>query len=182
MKSHWRFFLPVGIFIVLAVMLYAALGRDAERIDSPLLEKALPGFFRPDLLEPERVRTEVDVKGHVTLLNVWATWCISCRVEHPYLVRLAREQGVRIVGLNYKDDRPAAIAWLQERGDPYVFTLEDADGRLGLDLGVYGAPETYLLDAEGVIRYKHVGVIDDRVWKDVLQPRLAQWQARSPQP
>ncbi|TNF33421.1 MAG: DsbE family thiol:disulfide interchange protein [Gammaproteobacteria bacterium] len=181
MKSLWRF-LPVGVFVLLAVFLYLGLGRDAEHIDSPLLEKPLPVFALPDLSDPDRLRTQEDFKGAATLLNVWATWCISCRVEHPFLVRIAREQGVRIVGLNYKDDGTAATTWLQERGDPYAFTIVDADGRLGLDLGVYGAPETYLLDAHGVIRYKHVGVIDERVWVDILQPQWKRWQSPGGQP
>jgi cytochrome c biogenesis protein CcmG/thiol:disulfide interchange protein DsbE len=173
-------YIPIAAFVLLAVVLYAGLGRDSEHIDSPLLDRPVPVFALPDLEHPDVLRTEVDLKGAVTLLNVWATWCISCRVEHPYLVKLAREHGVRIVGLNYKDDRAAAREWLSERGDPYAFTVMDVDGRLGLDLGVYGAPETYIIDAGGVIRGKHVGVIDDAVWQQAIKPLLKQLQGATP--
>jgi cytochrome c biogenesis protein CcmG/thiol:disulfide interchange protein DsbE len=103
------------------------------------------------------------------LLNVWATWCVSCRVEHPYLHQLA-DLGVLIYGVNYKDDDADAMRWLDQLGNPYVANIVDSEGTLGLDLGVYGAPETYLVDAAGVIRYRHVGVVDDRVWRTILQP------------
>jgi len=105
----------------------------------------------------------------VTLVNIWATWCVSCRVEHPYLNKLA-ESGVRIVGLNYKDDTVAAQQWLTDLGNPYQWNIVDKDGRLGVDLGVFGAPETYVLDKQGVIRYKHVGVVDQRVWDEKMLP------------
>lgn len=167
-------FLPVAMFLLLGILLYAGLGRDAEHIDSPLLDRPLPAFRLPDLLDDSVQRSESDLAGQPSLLNVWATWCISCRVEHPYLVKLAREQGVRIIGLNYKDNVADARQWLSERGDPYAFTVMDAQGRLGLDLGVYGAPETYLIDAQGVIRGKHVGVIDETTWQRVIGP---QWQS-----
>ena len=104
---------------------------------------------------------------------MWATWCVSCRVEHPYLQQLA-DQGVPIYGINYKDEDAAALRWLQELGDPYIANIADHQGSLGLDLGVYGAPETYLVDAEGVIRYRHVGVVDERVWTTILQPLYAE--------
>ena len=178
--SRASLFVPIVVFAVLAVVLYAGLGRDAERIDSPLLDRPMPVFALPDLEHPQTLHTQMDLKGAVSLLNVWATWCISCRVEHPYLVKLARDHGVRIVGLNYKDDRAAAREWLSERGDPYVFTVMDIDGRLGLDLGVYGAPETYIIDADGVIRGKHVGVIDDTVWQQSIEPLLKQLQGTAP--
>jgi len=110
-----------------------------------------------------------DVIGEVAFFNVWATWCISCRMEHPYLQMLA-DQGVPIYGVNYKDDTAAALEWLDALGDPYRLNIEDVEGSLGLDLGVYGAPETYLVDARGVIRYRHVGIINERVWQGILQP------------
>ncbi|MCB1675532.1 MAG: DsbE family thiol:disulfide interchange protein, partial [Halioglobus sp.] len=110
-----------------------------------------------------------DITGPVALLKVWATWCVSCRVEHPYLQQLAA-QGVPIYGVNYKDDDAAALRWLSDLGDPYVANIVDRQGSLGLDLGVYGAPETYLVDAAGVIRYRHVGVVDARVWESILRP------------
>ena len=117
-----------------------------------------------------------DLLGEPALLNVWATWCVACRVEHPYLQQLA-DSGVPIYGVNYKDEDGAAGRWLAELGNPYRFNIADRDGTLGLDLGVYGAPETYLLDADGVIRYRHVGVVDERVWETILQPRYLQLAA-----
>ena len=113
--------------------------------------------------------SQADLEGQVSLLNVWATWCVACRVEHPYLKQLA-QQGIPLFGINYKDNDVAAQRWLDELGDPYRFNIADHEGTLGLDLGVYGAPETYLVDATGVIRYRHVGVVDERVWKTVLEP------------
>ncbi len=173
-------FVPVLLFALLGIVLYAGLGRDAEHIDSPLLDRPVPAFSLPDLLDDSLQRTEADLSGQVSLLNVWATWCISCRVEHPYLIQIAREHDVRIIGLNYKDDTAEARQWLVERGDPYAFTVVDADGRLGLDLGVYGAPETYLIDAAGIIRGKHVGVIDQAVWEKTIRPQLQALQGVSP--
>jgi cytochrome c biogenesis protein CcmG/thiol:disulfide interchange protein DsbE len=109
------------------------------------------------------------------LLNVWATWCPACSVEHPYLVKLAKEKDVAIVGLNYKDDRNKALEWLSKLGDPYSINISDPEGRLGLDLGVYGAPETYVIDQQGIIRYRHVGIVDEKVWSQVLEPLMRQY-------
>ncbi|OLQ26807.1 thiol:disulfide interchange protein, partial [Pseudomonas aeruginosa] len=117
--------------------------------------------------------TEADLKGKPALVNVWGTWCPSCRVEHPELTRLA-EQGVVIYGINYKDDNAAAIKWLNELHNPYLLSISDADGTLGLDLGVYGAPETYLIDKQGIIRHKIVGVVDQKVWREQLAPLYQQ--------
>jgi len=108
----------------------------------------------------------------VVLLNVWGTWCPSCRVEHPDLVRLARDEGVPIYGLNYKDNRDAALQWLDELGNPYELVLFDPQGKLGFDLGVYGAPETYIIDSKGIVRFRHVGVVDNELWETELEPRI----------
>jgi cytochrome c biogenesis protein CcmG/thiol:disulfide interchange protein DsbE len=132
-----------------------------------LIDKPLPPFNLPTLGEGDRLSAD-DIAGEPLLLNVWATWCISCRVEHPYLQRLAAA-GVVIYGINYKDDPVAARSWLKDLGDPYRANIVDAQGSLGLDLGVYGAPETYFIDAAGVVRYRHVGVIDERVWEGRLK-------------
>jgi len=118
------------------------------------------------------------VVGQVSLLNVWATWCVACRVEHPYLLDLA-ERGVPIFGLNYKDDGSDARKWLLDLGNPYRLDIADREGTLGLDLGVYGAPETYLLDAGGVIRYRHVGIVDQQVWESILQPLYLSLQSEA---
>ena len=120
--------------------------------------------------------SRADIIGEPGLLNVWATWCISCRVEHPYLQQLA-DAGIPIIGLNYKDSDAEALAWLAELGDPYRVNVADHQGTLGLDLGVYGAPETYLVDGQGVIRYRHVGVVDERVWRTILEPLYLELRA-----
>ena len=166
-------FTPLFIFVVLGMFLFWGLNNDPTKLPSALLGKPMPKFELATLLNSDELKAEKDLVGNVSLLNVWATWCISCRVEHPYLMDIAKE-GVHIFGVNYKDQRKEAVDWLGEFGNPYVFSLYDENGRLGLDLGVYGAPETYILDGQGVIQYKHVGVIDQRVWLEVLKPIVDQ--------
>jgi cytochrome c biogenesis protein CcmG/thiol:disulfide interchange protein DsbE len=169
MGSRLRLFLPLALFAVLALFLFRGLSLDPTELPSALIDRPLPEFTLPTLEGPATVSRDA-VTGQVALFNVWATWCISCRVEHPFLQRLADEQGVVIYGINYKDEDAAARRWLRELGDPYRLNIVDREGSLGLDLGVYGAPETYLVDAAGVIRYRHVGVVDQRVWSTVLEP------------
>ena len=164
-----KLFLPLLVFVVLAVFFWRGLGLDPNRMPSALIDQPVPAFSLPTLKAPDRPVSQTLFEGKVSLLNVWATWCVSCRVEHPFLVKLA-EQGVPIIGVNYKDDVVAARKWLQDLHDPYVLSVVDEDGRLGIDLGVFGAPETYVVDSAGVIRYKHVGVVDERVWSESLQP------------
>lgn len=164
-----KLFIPLIVFIGLGLLLWRGLFLDPSAMPSALKGKPFPQFNLPVLQNPDKFVTVADLKGQPSLVNVWATWCVACRVEHPYLLRLA-EQGVRIIGLDYKDTNASAKLWLQNLGNPYVFNIIDKDGRLGLDLGVFGAPETYLLDAAGVIRFKHVGVIDERVWRKKLEP------------
>lgn len=173
--SRFKLFIPLFIFLVLAVFFWRGLSLDPTRMPSALIDKPLPTFTLADLNDPAVMRTQDSLKGRAALLNVWATWCVSCRVEHPYLLQLA-EQGVPIYGINYKDDVAQARQWLKDLENPYVFNVVDADGRLGIDLGVFGAPETYVLDKQGVIRYKHVGVLDDRVWRDTVGPIFEQLQ------
>lgn len=170
--ERFKLFIPLMIFVVLAVALYFGLGRDPSAMPSALVDKPIPAFNLPALAgvsKSEKFLDESLFKGEPTLLNVWATWCVSCRVEHPYLMALA-EQGVRIIGLNYKDQSDAARQWLVDFGDPYRGVIVDAEGKLGLDLGVFGAPETYVVDSGGLIRYKFVGVVDDRVWQQKIAP------------
>ena len=174
MGPRVKLFLPLILFAVLALFLYRGLQLDPRELPSALIDRPLPVFELPALGQ-DRMLTREQVIGEVSLFNVWATWCVSCRVEHPYLHMLA-EQGVPIFGVNYKDDDGDALRWLQDLGDPYRLNIVDAQGTLGLDLGVYGAPETYLVDAAGVIRYRHVGVVDDRVWRDILQPLYIELQ------
>ena len=166
MPAMLKLFLPLILFVVLALFLMRGLQLDPKELPSALIDQPLPAFALP-ALGSDRQQQRNDVTGEVSLFNVWATWCVSCRVEHPYLTQLARE-GVAIYGINYKDEDAAAMRWLDELGDPYIVSIADHEGTLGLDLGVYGAPETYLVDAEGVVRYRHVGVVDERVWTTCL--------------
>lgn len=168
MPARLKLFLPLLLFVILALFLFRGLELDPRELPSALIDKPLPEFSLP-ALGRDRILTRADVIGSVSFFNVWATWCISCRVEHPYLQRLA-DAGVPIYGINYKDEDGAAIRWLRELGDPYRLNIVDSEGTLGLDLGVYGAPETYLVDAAGIIRYRHVGVVDERAWQGVLRP------------
>lgn len=168
MGPRLKLFLPLLLFVVLAGFLFRGLSLDPRELPSALIDKPFPAF-RLAALEDGRELTRESVTGRAALFNVWATWCISCRVEHPYLEQLAGE-GIPIYGVNYKDNDEAARRWLADLGDPYVLNIVDREGTLGLDLGVYGAPETYLVDAAGVIRYRHVGVIDERVWRSTLEP------------
>ncbi|PWU30556.1 DsbE family thiol:disulfide interchange protein [Pseudomonas sp. RW407] len=161
--------LPLAIFLVVAVFLFRGLWLDPSELPSALIDKPFPAFSLPGVLEPNKTYTLADLKGRPALVNVWGTWCPTCRFEHPVLARLA-EQGVVIVGINYKDDNAAAQKWLQDLHDPYVLNIADAQGTLGLDLGVYGAPETYVIDKDGIIRHKLVGAVDEKVWREQLAP------------
>ena len=170
---------PLVLFLVLSLLFYRALFRENKNdLPSALLNRPLPEFQLPAVSNPERVITEKDLIGQVFLLNVWGSWCVACRVEHPYLMELA-DQGVTIYGVNYKDEQADARQWLKQKDDPYVFSVADSDGRLGIDLGVYGAPETFLVDQQGMIRYKHIGVVDKRVWEEDLKPRYQALQKES---
>lgn len=164
--KNLKLFLPLLIFVLLALFLLKGLERDPTELPSALVGKPVPDFSLPDLEAPDRMLDASVFEGEVTLLNVWGTWCVACRDEHPFLMDLA-DEGVRLVGVNYKDDRAAALRWLVDRGDPYAFTIADPDGILGLNLGVYGAPETYLIDSDGVVRARHVGVVNAQVWQDL---------------
>ncbi|MBB3168694.1 DsbE family thiol:disulfide interchange protein [Simiduia aestuariiviva] len=168
-----KLFIPLAVFAALALLFWQGLKLDPNAMPSALIDRPVPPFHLVTLEDGSQKVDRSVFKGHVSLLNVWATWCVSCRVEHPYLNTLA-EQGVRIVGLNYKDDVDQARKWLAEFHNPYVLSIVDADGRLGLDLGVFGAPETYVVDREGIIRFKHVGVVDERVWLRDLRPLIQQ--------
>lgn len=175
MPARLKLFLPLILFGVLALFLLRGLYLDPKELPSAMIDRPFPVFSLPALGSGELLDRDA-VSGEVALFNVWATWCVSCRVEHPYLTDLAR-RGVAIYGINYKDEDQAALRWLQDLGDPYIANIADREGTLALDLGVYGAPETYLVDADGVIRYRHVGVVDERVWTTILQPIYEQLQA-----
>lgn len=161
-------FLPLGAFLILVLLLVRGLSLDPTDLPSARLGDRVPAFNLP-VLDADKTRRPEDWRGQPALINVWATWCFSCRVEHPYLLQLA-EQGITIYGLNYKDEPAKASQWLVDFGNPYTETIVDEKGDFGLDLGVYGAPETYVVDAKGIIRYRHVGVVDEQVWIEQLQP------------
>ena len=161
-------FLPLVAFAVLVLLLVRGLALDPTALPSARVGQPLPEFDL-QVLGGEYRRSAGQWHGKPALLNVWATWCFSCRVEHPYLLDLA-ESGVTIYGLNYKDDPAKALTWLEELGNPYAETVVDIDGDFGFDLGVYGAPETYVIDAAGTVQYRHVGVVDERVWTEQLAP------------
>ena len=160
-------FIPLVVFAVLSLFLFKGLDRDPTELPSALVGEPFPPFVLPSLSKEQKLLTERDLDSKVVLVNVWATWCFACRIEHPMLNQLAAE-GVRIIGLNYKDQNDKALQWLEQRGNPYLFNIVDAEGSLGFDLGVTGAPETYLIDAQGIIRYRRVGVVDQRIWDDEI--------------
>lgn len=171
-KGLWVF-LPLLVFVALALVLAMSLGKDPDLIPSARKGEPVPAFQLPSLLHEGKTVTNSVFKGHWTLLNVWATWCPTCHIEHPYLMELAR-QGVRIVGVDYKDDPAKASAWLASKGNPYVEVLVDKNGDFGLNLGVYGAPETYLINPDGKILMRHVGNVDARAWKLQILPTMQQ--------
>lgn len=163
-------FLPLLIAVVLGVVLFAGIGKDPTKLESALIGKPVPAFSLKDLNTPEIQLDETLFKGKVQLLNVWGTWCPACRDEHDDLMWLAEDKGVSIVGLNYKDNRDDALVWLDRLGNPYSTSIYDPKGTLGFDLGVYGAPETFVIDEQGVVRYRHVGVVNEKVWQQTLLP------------
>lgn len=168
-------FVPLVIFVVLALFLFVGLFKDPKEIPSVLIGKPVPQFQLTLLSDPEQTKDHTIFNQHITLLNVWATWCASCRSEHEQLVELA-EQDVRIVGLAYKDERETALDWLANLGNPYVMTLFDPDGRASIDWGVYGTPETFVIDQQGIIRYKHIGPISKQDVEQVILPLIRKLQ------
>jgi cytochrome c biogenesis protein CcmG, thiol:disulfide interchange protein DsbE len=169
-----RYLIPLALFLVLVVFLAIGLtrGDNRDKLPSALLNKPAPAFRLPQLNDPAKTFAAEEMRGKVWLMNVWASWCVACRDEHPFLLDYARSGVVPIVGLNYKDERTSALAWLQELGDPYTLSAVDLDGRVGMDYGVYGAPETYVIDKSGTIRLKHVGAITPDVWSDEILPLI----------
>jgi cytochrome c biogenesis protein CcmG/thiol:disulfide interchange protein DsbE len=171
-----RFLWPLAIFLVVVGFLYVGLGLNPREVPSPLVGRPVPAFELPLLEQPDKRFVPADMKGKVWLLNVWASWCVTCREEHPLLVDLANKKTLPILGLNYKDKRDEAKAWLKRFGNPYEFSVVDADGRIGIDYGVYGVPETYLIDAEGVIRFKHIGALTPVIVEQKLLPLARSFQ------
>lgn len=154
-RDRWFYLAPLALFALLVALLHDGLDRDPSRLPSAYLAKPLPSFSAP-LLEGGGEFATGELKGRVWLLNIWASWCRPCLLEHPQISWLAAQK-LSVVGLNYKDERAAALAWLEEHGDPFALTAVDANGRIGIELGVYGVPETFLIGADGHLLYKHVG-------------------------
>ena len=187
------YLIPLGLFVALVVFLAVGLTRDPREIPSPLVGKPTPAFSLPVLVGDQSF-SPADMKGKVWLFNVWATWCVACREEHPLLVAFAKQSQVPVVGLSYKEIQPQDLAsgpltqaqqmqlakerslrFLQRQGDPYTLSVLDLDGRVGIDYGVYGVPETYLIDRDGIIRYKRVGPLTPQILQDTLLPLIQQW-------
>jgi cytochrome c biogenesis protein CcmG/thiol:disulfide interchange protein DsbE len=170
-----RFILPLVLFLVLAGILFKALsdvseGKDPKLVPSPFIDRPAPAFSLSQLHEPAKTFSPADMKGRVWLFNLWASWCVSCRDEHPVLLAIAQQNIVPIVGLDYKDKAPDAEAWLSRGGNPYLLNATDPEGRIGIDYGITGVPETFVIDKQGVIRYKEIGVITPQIWKDKILP------------
>ncbi|MEL6869075.1 MAG: DsbE family thiol:disulfide interchange protein [Pseudomonadota bacterium] len=169
-----RFIVPLGIFLALTGLFVVGLKNDPTYIPSPLLAQPLPSFTLASLADPNEQVKSTDLGGRPTLLNVWGSWCYNCRVEHDFLMQLTRNGVIDIYGLNWKDPRADAQAWLARYGDPYVASGHDEEGRVAIDFGVYGAPETFLIDGDGTIVYKHIGPLSADIWANDFAPRLAQ--------
>lgn len=174
-----KYIVPLVLFIVMAVFLGLGLKLKPSEIPSPFINKPAPAFFAPQLDAPEKKLAPADFKGKVWLFNVWASWCVSCRAEHPVLNELAKQQVADIVGLNYKDVPDNARTWLARLGNPYTVSIMDQDGRIGIDWGVYGVPETFVIDKKGVIRHKHTGPVTSEDVQTILLPLIAKLQAEN---
>ena len=163
---------PLAAFVLLAVLLGVGLKLKPREVPSPFIGKAAPAFQLPQLADTSKTFSPADMQGKVWVLNVWASWCAPCREEHPLLVAVARDKGIALVGLNYKDDPRAAQEWLLKLGDPYLTTAIDRDGRVGIDYGVYGVPETFVIDQAGIVRHKHVGPLTQEAWSRDVWPLI----------
>jgi len=170
-------FIPLILFVILAIVLYRGLFLNPRELPSVLVGKTVPEFSLPTLMDEHKMVTKADLKGDIVLLNVWATWCEYCKYEHPYLLDLSKSGRFVLYGLDYKDNRDTAKSWLEHSQSPYKFTIFDEQGKLGLDLGVYGAPESFLIDKKGIIRKRFAGPIDANVWKREFEPLLEKIEA-----
>jgi cytochrome c biogenesis protein CcmG, thiol:disulfide interchange protein DsbE len=171
-----KLLIPLAIFVVLVAFLLVGLSLNPREVPSPLVGQPAPQFKLARLHQPESLLGPTELKGQVWLLNVWASWCVSCRVEHPLLVELSKSKLVPLVGLNYKDKPDEGRAWLAQHGDPYDVSVVDRDGRVGIDWGVYGVPETFVVDKAGTIRYKHIGPVDAAALEKKILPLVRELQ------
>lgn len=175
--KKWQFLAPLALFVVLLGFLGVGLNLDPREVPSPLIGKPAPAFKLPRLDDPAQTLALQDMAGKVWMLNVWASWCVACREEHPVLVDYSRRAAVPLYGLNYKDTRPEALAWLQRYGNPYTASLSDTKGLVGIDFGVYGVPETFIIDKKGVVRYKQIGPVTPQVLRERIEPLLKELNA-----
>ena len=169
-----RLLIPLALFLVLVIFLAIGLRKDPHLVPSALIDKPAPDFSLPELRDPKRIITPKDMRGKVWLLNVWASWCPGCREEHPFLLEISKGGAVPLYGLTWKDKREDSLATLNELGDPYVLNVTDFDGRVAIDYGITGAPETYLIDKNGVIRYKEVGQLTPEIMQQTILPLVQQ--------
>ncbi len=174
-----RYLIPLGIFLALVVLLGVGLTLDPREVPSPFIGKPAPEFQLPRLHDPDKTIGPADMKGQVWLLNVWASWCVSCRAEHKVVNKLVQGGEVTVVGLNYKDEPADARAWLAALGNPYLASAMDRDGRVGIDWGVYGVPETFVVDRKGIIRYKHIGPITEQAVQEKILPLVRKLKGES---
>lgn len=174
-----KFIIPLILFVVLAVFLALGLNLNPHDIPSPFIDKPAPAFSAPKLTAPTEKLSTADLKGQVWLFNVWASWCVSCRAEHPVLNQFAKQNAVTIIGLNYKDEPDAAKSWLENLGNPYTISIMDQDGRIGINWGVYGVPETFVVDKKGIIRYKHTGAVTAEAVQTIFIPLITKLQAEN---
>jgi cytochrome c biogenesis protein CcmG, thiol:disulfide interchange protein DsbE len=170
-----KFYLPVISFVVVAIALWRGLYLDPKTLPSMLIDKPMPAF-ELTAVDGSEV-SNADLPDQIFLLNVWGSYCLPCLIEHPTLTRLSEEGEIPVVGVNYRDRQDLALDWLDENGNPFAFSILDESGRFGIDLGVYGAPETYLVDSNGVIRFRHVSVLDETVWQEQFLPAIAELRA-----
>jgi cytochrome c biogenesis protein CcmG, thiol:disulfide interchange protein DsbE len=173
-----RYLLPLVVFLIMVGFLFAGLGLNPRQVPSPLIDKPAPVFQLQQLHDPEKILSSEDNIGKVWLLNVWASWCVACRDEHPLLVQLANAGIVPVYGLNYKDERSTALQWLKNFGDPYAVSVVDPEGRVGIDYGVYGVPETYVIDKKGIIRHKQIGPVTVKSMEETILPLVNELQSQ----
>jgi cytochrome c biogenesis protein CcmG/thiol:disulfide interchange protein DsbE len=177
--KRWQFILPLALFGVLVVFLLRGLDLNPREVPSPLIGKPAPEFALPRLDDPAQTLGRQDLLGQVWILNVWASWCVACREEHPILVEFAKRKVAPIYGLNYKDGRDDAQRWLARFGNPYTASISDTQGKVGIDFGVYGVPETFVIDKQGVIRFKQIGPVTPDVLSEKIEPLLKRLQAEN---
>jgi len=168
-----RYILPVVGVLVLIPFLMIGLTKDPSRLPSPYIGKAAPNFDLPSLTNPQERLGSASYAGQMILLNIWATWCVGCRQEHDFLNSLSEQNIVPIYGINWRDNHSDAVQWLQQLGDPYVDSGYDGDGRIGIEWGAYGAPETFLISADGIVLYKHLGPLNAAIWKNLFTPLIS---------